>query len=327
MTELFSNILIKLLPLYLLIIIGYIAGRFLKIERAGVAPLLLYIVVPIVVFRGIFITEINTQTLSYPLFYLITSILMSVIFYFLGKKVFNGDKVEAALLSMASSLSNVGFFGIPLILLLFGNEVLGIVVLLTLGFTIHENTLAYFLVVKGASGTKNALLRTLKLPIVSAVLFAVVANQAYYKYFLISFPEEKTKLIQSIVDTLIKTMDYFVGALTVLGMLMVGLGLSQINKIKFNPKFINLSLFSQFIVYPALALAFVFLNNSTLHYYSSEVMQIIFLLSLVPIGSNTLTIASRLKMDNGTLSFAVLISTVLSLFVIPFAVVLFGKYF
>ena len=327
MIEFFTEIFVKLLPLYFLIIIGYIAGRFLNVERASIAPLLLYIVVPIVVFRGIFLTEINAKTLSYPLFYFLVSVLMSMSFYFIGKKVFDGDKIEAALLSMACSLSNVGYFGIPLVLMLLGDGVLGVAVLLTLGFTLHENTLAYFLVAKGVSGAKAALMRTLRLPTVYAALLAVLMNQLYYRYFLISFPAENTKFVQSIVDTFIKTMDHFVGVLIVLGMLMVGLGLSQIREMKFNWKFINLTLFAQFIVYPALALLFIFLNQTFFHFYNEEVLQIIFLMSLVPIGANTITIASRLKINNGTLSFAVLISTFLSLFVIPFAVILFGKYF
>ena len=49
----FQNILFKILPLYLVILLGYIAGRFLEIERKSISLMIMYVVAPIVFFNGI----------------------------------------------------------------------------------------------------------------------------------------------------------------------------------------------------------------------------------------------------------------------------------
>lgn len=313
----FTDIFIKILPSYLIIAIGYLAGRYLGIKRESIAPLLLYVIVPLVTFKGIFQTEINATSLSYPFFYLSISIIIALIFYQVGKLVFNKNKAQAALLSMACSLSNVGYFGLPLIIMFLGEKALGTIVLITLGFTLHENTLAYYLAAKGVEGPKTALLRTLKLPTVYASTFAVLAN-IYYNNFFINLEQTNTvTFINQLIDTALFIMDKCVGALTFLGMMMVGLALSQIKQYHLNKIFLGLSTFSQFIIQPAIAISFVLLNQNYLHYYSQEACQIIFLLSLVPIGANTITISTKLNLDTDTLSITVLASTLMALLTIP----------
>ncbi len=307
----FSSLFLKILPLYFIILLGYIAGKWLKVERESVASLLLYMVVPVVTFKGIYETQITTETLTYPIYFFVVGLLMSWSFFQIGKR-FLANPEQAALLSLCSSLANVGYFGLPVAFMLFGPNILGITVLLILGLGIHESSFAFFIAARGKHNLKEALIKTLKLPTIYTSIAAVLANVYCNK-------ESLTGLAKPIIEGLMITLDKFVGAYTVLGMLMVGLGLASITKIHFDLRFISLSFLAKFVVFPALALGFICLNKY-FYFYDEQAVQIIFLMSIVPIGANTISIATELKMPSDTVSIAVVLSTFFALFYIPFAI-------
>ncbi len=319
--EIFWQLFIKLLPLYFIIFLGYIAGKNLAVTRESVAPLLIYIVVPIVNFKGVFEMEINSLTLTYPLYLFFVGASLAIVFYFFGRKIFK-EKEQASLLALTTSLANTGYFGIPLLLLLFGDEILGATVLIIFGLIMHEYTVGFYLAAQGKYSPKDALMKTFKLPIIYSVSAALIANY-FYNYSYLSMPDCLLKKFFSVlIESLLTMMDQFVGALTFLGMLMIGLGLAKIQKLKFNWKFISLSLFSKFLIYPLIFFIFQYINDR-FHIYNEEFMTIIFFLSFVPIGANCITVATQLKLDTDDASLVVILSTLLSLLVIPMVAIWF----
>lgn len=311
----FEQLFIKLLPLYFIIFLGYIAGKKLKVARESIASLLIYIVVPIVFFKAIFEMELTLISLSYPIYLFIVGVVLSTSFFYLGQ-VFFKDKETAALLSLTSTLANTGYFGLPLLFVLFGESILGTAVLISFGLVIHEATLGFYLAAQGKYSPKQALAKTLKVPVIYSVIAALIGNYIYNHYF-INLPETVLKdTIDLFIQNLLSMMDYFVGTLTVLGMSMIGLGLARINRLKFNWKFIFLSLFSKYLIYPSIFIAFYF-TNLNFHFFNDEAIKVIFYLSLVPIGANSITLATQLNLDTDDASIVVIISTIVSLIIIP----------
>ena len=310
--EVFQALILKLVPLYFIILLGFIAGKWLRVERESIAPLLLYIVVPVVSFKGIVETEISWITLSYPIFFFVVSASLALLFFTIGKKVFN-DGEKAGLLSLCAGLANVGYFGLPLLFLLFDESILGIAVLLMLGLAIHESSIGFFIAASGKHSFKEALFKTLRLPAIYTSLLAVACNLLYKCYPVLQF-------FDPMIDSLDMAMDKFVGAYTLLGMLMIGLGLSQVRTLKLDLQFMSFAFFAKFICYPLMAVIFIIINKYYFPIYDDVVLQILFLLSIVPIGANTITIATELRMDTDTVSITVLLSTLFALVYIPFLV-------
>jgi len=308
--NLFSDLLIKLIPLYIMIIFGWIAGKKLKVQAESIAPLLLYIVVPVVTFKGIFLTDLSAQTFSYPFYFLVAGTFMAISFFYIGK-IFLGSREQAGLLSLSASLANVGYFGLPLVFAIYGPEALGITVLLVLGLALHESFTAFLIAARGKYHLKDALQKTLRLPTIYTSILAVIANLAYKYYY------QPGTLLDPVIQSLLDMADKFIGAYSFLGMLMIGLGLAKIKKAYFDFKFISLSLIAKLAVFPALAVGFMYLDSTYLHFYSSRALEIIFLMSIVPIGANTISIATELGLDTDTASITVLISTLIALVYIP----------
>ncbi len=313
--DIFVQLFVKLLPLYFIILLGYFAGKKLNVTRESIAPLLIYIVIPIVNFKAIFEMQISQKTLIYPIYLFIVGVTLSIIFFQIGKYRFKNNE-SAALLSLTSTLANTGYFGLPLLLVLYGENILGTAVLINFGLALHESTVGFYLAAHGKHSPQEALIKTFKIPILYAVTLALLSNYFYNNYF-ISLTESPFKNLANVfIQNSLSMMNYFIGTLTVLGMSMIGLGLAKITRLKFNWQFIGLSLFSKYLVYPLIFLVF-YSVNSKLGFFDTDFIRVIFYMSLVPVGANCITLATELNLDTDDASIIVIISTLISLVLIP----------
>ena len=103
--------------------------------------------------------KISLTTLSYPIYFFLVGTLMACLFYFIGKFYYR-DQETATLLSLASSSANVGYYGLPVALIILGEKVLGTVVLLTIGLAFYESTVGFFIAARGKHTWQEALIKT-----------------------------------------------------------------------------------------------------------------------------------------------------------------------
>src|SRR6266576_3159085 len=82
--SIFFILLIKLIPLYVIIVLGYLGGRYLHVKKESIATLLIDIIVPIVVFTGAVTTQVNLSTMSLPLLLFLVCFIVSLITYFIA---------------------------------------------------------------------------------------------------------------------------------------------------------------------------------------------------------------------------------------------------
>ena len=65
--EIFISILFKIIPLYIFVVIGYIAGKYLGIDAKGIGKLIIYIIAPFVIFEAITHSNLSISTFCCPL--------------------------------------------------------------------------------------------------------------------------------------------------------------------------------------------------------------------------------------------------------------------
>src|SRR5436305_1501522 len=78
-SALFWTLAQKIFPLYLLIAVGVVGGRYLKIQRETVAELLIYLLVPGVVLWGVLTTPLSVSRLSLPFFFWVFCTFMGLV--------------------------------------------------------------------------------------------------------------------------------------------------------------------------------------------------------------------------------------------------------
>jgi malonate transporter and related proteins len=183
-------VLSALLPVVMLIAIGYFAGRRKWISVAGVkdlSNLVFLVLTPALLFRTM--SKVQVQQLD---FRPVTAYFIAVGLIFAGTLLVCGFNRRAAVLALANTFGNTVMIGIPLVSLAWGQP--GLVTLFTL-YTVHtallltSATLVLELAVAredAAAGraaprhialtvltaVRNALLHPVPLPIIAALLFA-----------------------------------------------------------------------------------------------------------------------------------------------------------
>ena len=305
--DIFFSIFYKILPLYIFVFIGFISGKYLDIDAKGIGKLIIFIIAPFVIFEAITHSSLSLSTFILPVIAFLICSFVAFLFYSYGMYKY-GD-ARANVLSIVSAEGNTGYFGIPIALLLFDQKIFGVYILGTVGVTLFENTVVYYLTARGRYNVKDSLDRLKKLPALYAFVFAVI-----FLYYDIKLP--------NIMSNFVTSMQ---GAYVVLGMMLIGFGISKIKNFSFDYNFIALSFLGKFIMWPILMLVLVLSDFYIFHIYNIEIYRAFMLLSIVPIAANTVIFATALDVHPEKVSSAVLFSTIFGLIYVPVIIVFMFK--
>ncbi len=297
-------LLIKLLPLYVTVVLGWIAGRYLQVSGKHIAGMMLYIVTPSVVFSGVMAAPLSAEVILLPTLVFGLCTLIALIHMALARRLITDD--SATMIPLSVGTGNTGYFGIPVALLLFGEEGLALYIVCMLGTTLFENSVGFYLAARGKYSIRDALLRVARLPSVYAFVAAVLLNLANL----------------SIPQPFVPLFDNLRGAYSILGMMIIGMSILSFRGLAGNPMFTGLAFFGKFVVWPLLALAFWWLDANWLGIYDLAVYQAIFLISITPIAANTVVIATLLDASPRQAAGTTLLSTLFALGFIPVMIAL-----
>ena len=134
----FLSLFANLLPLYVLIALGYFAGRVLKVDGTSLSSIAIYIIIPFVFFGFIVSLEFELSYVALPLFMFACATIVSTLFLKIGKNIY-GDH-QANLTSICASMSNAGYFGLPVVFLLYDSNLIAIYIFMALGISVHLYT-------------------------------------------------------------------------------------------------------------------------------------------------------------------------------------------
>ena len=155
-------ILLQMTGLYLCIAIGFVAARKFEIHGKSVSQILFYFIVPLTFFYGISKTNMQPQYLLLPLFVFFIACTLCLAHYSIARRIYS-DK-SANILGFASGNGNLGYFGIPVAMLLFEPPIVGIYMMTIIGTMLFESTLGYYITTKGDFSTREAVIKMAKLP-------------------------------------------------------------------------------------------------------------------------------------------------------------------
>lgn len=293
------TLFLKLIPLYLTVVLGWFSGRYLDASARHIAGIMLYILTPSIVFSGVMAAPLSPEVILLPFLVFAMASVLGILHLKLARKLI-GD-ASANIMPLCVGSGNTGYFGVPVALLLFGEQGLGLYILCMLGVTLYENSLGYFLAARGSYGFGDALRRVAKLPSVYGFAAAVVLNLAGI----------------GIPDVFVPLFDNLRGAYSVLGMMIIGMGISSLRGLAGDLRFTALAFWGKFVAWPLLACVFWWLDTGYLGIYDTAVHQAVFLISITPIAANTVVIATLLDCSPRQVAGTVLLSTLFALVFIP----------
>jgi malate permease and related proteins len=295
----FSLILFKIIPLYANILLGYMAGKILGTSRDSIARLLFFMITPLIIFNGVVNTKLDTSILLLPLIVFIISSGLCLLFYRISNRLW--QDTSRNLMAFSAGSGNTGYFGLPVALLLFNEQGEGIYIMALLGMTLYENSVGFYIFSKGTNSGIECLWKMIKLP----ALYAFAAG------LIFNFAQVPSSSLFA------EFMTYIKCTYTVLGMMIIGLGLSTLHSFKLDFKFIGMTFGAKFLAWPLIILAMKGIDILFFHFFSNAIYDALMLIAIVPLGVNMVILASLFNCHPEKASSAVVMSIVLALVYVP----------
>lgn len=305
MIDLVSLLIANIIPLYVLIVLGFIAGRYLDVNLPSMATVAIYILAPIVNFGAMAKMDFTPEYIALPIIFFIGSCTIGIITYLTAQKLWKNN--TANLIGMGSVTGNTMYFGLPVILALLGPEWVGVYALLNLGTFLNEVGLGYFFGARGHATLKGAFIKVMKLPVVHAIWLGLLYNLSGF----------------DLPESFIRYWDYSIGAWVIIGMMIIGVALSKQSRLEIDLKLLASMFTPKFILWPLFGFGVILADMTYLQAFEPEVHTMLAVMTAVPLAGNLVAYAATLNLHPERAATAVLISTLFAFITVPLAVILY----
>ena len=299
---LLTTIFYKVLFLVSISILGFLLGKKSDVEAYSISKILVYIVAPIVIFFLVVAKDFSPKYLLLSVGSFLLCSLMSMLALKLGAKLWSGGNKN--LFAFSGGTGNTGYFVLPVVIYSLGYEAGVIAAFIILGVTLYEFTVGYYITAQGQHDKKDGLVKMLKLPLIYA--FGLAFGLSYFGI--------------KPSDSLTESFSIFTGTYSVLGMMVIGITLSKVKIQHIDWQFVVLSNLWKYLIYPLIGFLLISLFAEQLNTLEQAVVMV---MCCVPMAGNTVVLANELNVHPDKAAVAVMISTVLSIALIPMYLFIF----
>lgn len=205
-TELFSTFVNNLLPILLIATAGYILGKTLTVDSRTIGRMVFYIFSPMLVFNLMVTSQLNLKQALTTVEYTASVIVILGSLAFILGKLFRLERPHLLAVILTVAFGNTGNYGLPLVKFAFGDEALAVASIFYVTTTILFNTVGVVIASLGHLDLKSAILGVFRLPILYAVVIALVV-----KGFGIQIPLPLARTIEIAANGAIPAMIILLG--------------------------------------------------------------------------------------------------------------------
>ena len=298
----FETLILNVIPLYGLILLGFIIGKTTDLDVKPIATLMLYALLPVVMFGATATMAFTSDYFFPPIIIATISIIASTTGYLISRKIWGEHDKRHNLLGMLGVSSNATYFGVPIALALMGKEWLSVYMMMVLPLFVLDCTLGYYFAVRGESSIKDSLVRVAKLPILYGAVLGLLINALGFE----------------LTPLMLEYWERFTGTMIILGMMIIGSGLAAMDRFRFDTSFFVGVLLLRYILWPVLGLIWVFLDITYFHVLPDTIHGLVILITACPLAANTVAYAVKVNLHPALTSCMVLTTTFMALAFIPF---------
>jgi predicted permease len=289
------------LPIVLACLFGALLHKWRAVETKSLADLSLYVLAPCLVIVAL--SESHTQPSILGSIAVFT-IIHTIICWILATgtaRIFSISTESRAALSLTTIFGNANNYGLPILLLAFGNEGFSLGAAYVVGQIILVNTLGLYVASRSKVSPKKAVLQIVKVPLIYACMIGLLL------YFL------KLQLPSGLASAL-KLLS---NAYPAVVLIILGIQLRKINIQGFKRKEIWLSVILRVLLVPILSeLILLALGIKGL------LATILLVESSMPAAVNAIVLAEKFEADKEMVSLTVSITTLLSFITLPLLIAL-----
>ncbi|GAB2770203.1 hypothetical protein GCM10027275_11030 [Rhabdobacter roseus] len=297
--DVLKELLTSVVPLYVFILIGYGASRWWGLKSQVISKILLYFLIPLVIFENILKAELDQFLIVAAIIFLLAA-LMNIPAQ-VASKYLDTD-LNKNILRCSYSYFNVGWFGIPVVMALFGEEQMPLIISAYMGNVFYGDTIGYYLVSRSKDlPVSDSVKNVLKIPAIYACVAAIVANL----------------LGLELPDTLEPVMKGASWTLSALGMLIIGITLTQVKLKELDYAFFGKLMALRYVAAAVLMGALVLAEMGLFSQLEGDEQKLLLLIPTFPIAANLVVFASFLDVETENSSVIVALSSLISLVLVP----------
>lgn len=162
------------LPISLPVIGGILLKRFRNLDSKPIATMSLYVLTPAIVFNTLLHADISLNDIGTTISFSLLSLVLLWAIAIGMSRILKLNKEEQAGLTLISTFTNCVNYGLPLVLLAFGQLGLDKASVYVIGQMIIVNTVGVFFAARSQFSVKQAGLAIFRLPAIYATLIAVI---------------------------------------------------------------------------------------------------------------------------------------------------------
>ncbi|MEY2816697.1 MAG: hypothetical protein RL275_160 [Chloroflexota bacterium] len=288
--ELFNTFANNLLPIMLIAAAGYILGKTLTVDSRTIGRMVFYIFSPLLVFNLMVTSQLNLkQALTTVGYTAAVIVIMGTLAFLLGK-LFKLQRAHLLAVVLTVAFGNTGNYGLPLVKFAFGDEALAVASIFYVTTTILFNTVGVVIASLGHLDLKSAILGVFKLPILYAVMIALLI-----KGFGISVPLPLSRTIEIAANGAIPAM-----------IILLGLELTRIEWTH-SMRAMSVGVATKLLIGPLVGLLLASLFGLQGHTRQGSVIE-----AAMPAAVATTVVATEYKLEPSLVTAIVFFGTVLS---------------
>ena len=292
-----TEILNVVLPVFLLLGVGFIVGKTMSINSKSVSDLSIYVFSPALFFYSVSTSELDLDDFGRIVVFSFTLFLVYALFVWTTGKLFKWEGAYQNTMMLASGFPNAGNYGLPIILFAFGEAGLAIGIIYLVMQSLLMNSAGVFYASNHQHvPKKDILLTVVRMPAFIAILLALLL-----------------KIIGIPVPAAIESATGLLGQASIPVMLtLLGITLASV-QLKKVATFIGTAVLLKLIAFPALA--FVLLQ----FLYPADTLEakVLLVAAATPTAATTTLLAIKFNMNPDLVSSAMFVSTLASIVTIP----------
>ena len=302
--SLFSTLFQVIVPLALPVVAGALLSKYKQLEIKPLLTLVLYYLTPALIFHTLMNAEVSSQDVYKTFAFSISSlILLWAIANGLGK-LLRLPANDIAGLTLISAFTNSVNYGIPLILLAFGQLGLDKASVYVVLQMVIVNTVGVYFAARSHFTIKNAVKSVFSLPAIYAAILALL-----FRTFDLTLPSGIASGISMIADS------YSPIVLAILGIQMTNVKTDKLERTTQTAFWTGMGM--RLLIAPIIALVVLKVLNieGILH-------SVLLVLACMPVAVNAGILAQKFDASPKIVTKCILWTTLISFFLLPFIIVL-----
>jgi predicted permease len=293
----------NILPIILISGAGFALGKFLHIEPRSLGRVAFYVFSPVLIFNLLIQNQLDLSEAGIVIIFALCFILLIGVVTFVIGYFLKLERHALVAILITTMFANTGNYGLPLVSFAFGEGALPYAGIYFVTTTLMFYTVGVFLASLGHMTFKEAILGLFKIPMLYAVLLAVLVN-----VFRIELPTPVARSVELAAGGTIPLMLILLGV--------------QLTRLEFsgNQRALQLSVVLRLMIAPLAALLFAVLFGLQGFSRQASVTQ-----ASMPSMVSSTVLATEYNLDAKLVTAVVFISTLLSPFTLTPLLVFLGQ--